>query len=77
MVRTLRFHCRGHRVDPWWGTKIPQAAWPGKKRGWGRIYYIFGVVLLREDRNMGRKEGKDQIKIQRSEPYFRNAWGNF
>ena len=25
------FHCRGPRFHPWWGTKIPQAAWGGQK----------------------------------------------
>ena len=33
MVRTPSFHCRGHGFDPWWGTKIPQAAQPIKKGG--------------------------------------------
>ena len=23
MVRTLRFHCRGHEFDPWLGNKDP------------------------------------------------------
>ena len=25
MVKTPHFHCRGHRLDPWSGTKILQA----------------------------------------------------
>ena len=32
-VKTLYFHCREHRTDPSWETKMPQAAWPKKKRG--------------------------------------------
>ena len=35
MVKTLCFHCRGHRFDPCpgnWGTKIPQAARRGQKK---------------------------------------------
>ena len=28
VVKTLRFHCRGHGFDPWAGTKIPHAMWP-------------------------------------------------
>ena len=30
-VKTLHFHCREHRTDPRWETKMPQAAWPKKK----------------------------------------------
>ena len=34
MVKTLRFHCRGHRFDPWSGNCDPtcRAAWPKKKK---------------------------------------------
>ena len=32
MVRTWYFHCRGMSSVPDWGTKIPQAAWCGKKK---------------------------------------------
>ena len=34
VVKTLRFHCRGHKFGPWLGYKIPHAvvAWPKKKR---------------------------------------------
>ena len=32
-VKTPSFHCRGHRVHPWWGTKIPHAAECGQKKG--------------------------------------------
>ena len=32
VVRTPRFHCRGHGLDPWWGTKIPRALWCGQKK---------------------------------------------
>ena len=27
VVKTLRFHCRGRRFKPGWGTKIPHAEW--------------------------------------------------
>ena len=33
MVKTLRFHCSGHRFDPWRGgeNKIPHAMWCSRK----------------------------------------------
>ena len=31
LVKTLHFHCRGHRFDPGQGTKIP-AAWQKKQK---------------------------------------------
>ena len=30
-LETLAFHGRGHRFNPWWGTKFPQTLWFGKK----------------------------------------------
>ena len=33
MVKTLHFHCRGHRFDPWSGkTKIPYVVRCGQKK---------------------------------------------
>ena len=32
MVRTHCFHGHGMHSDPDWGTKVPQAAWCGKKQ---------------------------------------------
>ena len=34
VVKTLLFHRRGHRFDPWWGAKILHAAqgWPKNRR---------------------------------------------
>ena len=32
LVRTPHFHCRGHRLIPGWGTKIPHADQPKKER---------------------------------------------
>lgn len=32
VVKTLLFHCRGHRFDPWLGTKIPHALQHGQKK---------------------------------------------
>ena len=29
VVKALCFHYRGHRFDPWLGTKIPHTAWYG------------------------------------------------
>ena len=31
-VKTLHFHCREHRTDPSWETKMLQAAWPKKQK---------------------------------------------
>ena len=31
-VRTPHFHCRGYRLDPWLGSKIPQAMQYGQKK---------------------------------------------
>lgn len=33
VVKTARFHCRRHRLNPWLGTKIPHAAEHGQKGG--------------------------------------------
>ena len=32
LVRTPYFHCRGHRLSPGWGTKIPLVDKPRKER---------------------------------------------
>ena len=32
MVRPLSFHCRGHRFDPWSGTKISHASRHSQKK---------------------------------------------
>ena len=32
MVKTQRFHGKGHRFDPWWSTKFPHANWHSKKK---------------------------------------------
>ena len=32
------FHCCGPQLDPWLGTKIPQAMWHSWKKSKGYIY---------------------------------------
>ena len=34
---TPGFHCRGHRFNPCWGTKILQPVWCGKKKKKGQF----------------------------------------
>lgn len=34
VVKTPGFHCRGHGLDLWSGTKVLHTLWCGKKRGW-------------------------------------------
>ena len=48
MVKTLHFHCRGHRFGPLFpgqGTKIPLASWQKKKKKEDFIYLFFVVVV--------------------------------
>ena len=32
VVRTPHFHCRRHKFNPWWGTKILRASWHGEAK---------------------------------------------
>ena len=44
VVETPRFHCRGHSLDPGWGTRIPHATQPKKTKA--RVGAGKGLDLL-------------------------------
>ena len=44
VVKTLSFHCRGHRFDPCWGARIPHAVQCGQKNKKGS-YCLFFVIV--------------------------------
>ena len=48
VVKTLSFHCRGHRFDPCWGARIPHAVHCGKKKkknGSGCLFFCYHSLL--------------------------------